>query len=339
MKFGVRVPNTGPLAYADNLVTIVQRAEDLGFNAVSVQGHIEWGLSESYHFSCGSAEAVEQAEERSRSRCYEAMTTLSFLAGKTNKLRLTTSALPLPWMQPVLLAKEVSTLCELSHGRFFPSLCIGNHMKDFEAMGVSSRDRGKIYDEYLAVLSKILTSDPPTDFEGKYVKFKSASFLPKVQVPIWIVGRLAEGPAIERVSKYGSGWLTSGSPDSYRKIADKLRAMSDERAKRGLGGVELGCAKWISIAKNAETAIQDSSYTFERFHQSNLEMYGKSGVRPPTHPSKTALIGDPTAISERIKSYQGAGTDYVELRFVCHSVGDLLSKMELFSSEVLPDFA
>ena len=304
MKFGIRLPNTGPLAYSSSIESIAQKAEHLGFHAVAVQGHVEWGISESYHFSCGSAEAVDGAEEAARSRCYDAMTTLSFLAGKTENLRLTTSALPLPWMHPVRLAREISTLHEFSHGRFFPSLCIGNHMKDFEAMGVPFRERGRIYDEYLEVLSMLLSSDDPVDFDGRYVTLKSASFSPRVTVPVWIGGRLAEGPAFERVVKYGSGWLSSGSPDSYRKVREKLQDATGARREGGFGRIELGCTKWMSIAKTDGGAIEDSMYTFERLHQSNLDMYGKSRLRPPVHPSKSAFVGNPKTIIDKIRPYQ-----------------------------------
>ncbi|PRC50770.1 LLM class F420-dependent oxidoreductase, partial [Mycobacterium sp. ITM-2017-0098] len=84
---------------------------------------------------------------------------------------------------------------------------------EFEALGVPFRERGRIADEYLAVIKELWTSDAPS-FDGKYISFDEVAFEPKpVQkphLPIWIGGDA--DAALRRASKYASGWWSFLTP-------------------------------------------------------------------------------------------------------------------------------
>ncbi|MGI0080165.1 MAG: LLM class flavin-dependent oxidoreductase, partial [Nitrososphaerales archaeon] len=94
MKFGVRLPVSGPIASADSIVQTGLAAERLGFDFVTVHDHIERGFHERYHFAVGTVEAVDSSKEVTN--FFESIATLSFLAGMTKRIRFVPAALVLP---------------------------------------------------------------------------------------------------------------------------------------------------------------------------------------------------------------------------------------------------
>ncbi len=142
------------------------------------------------------------------SRFPEAMVAASVLAGATSRIKLLTYVLVLPYRDPLMLAKQVSTLDSLSGGRFALGLAVGHLAKEFEALGVPFNERGKRSDEYLAVMKELWTSDDP-HFEGRYVEFKDLVFEPKPlqkpHPPVLIGGN--SRPAMRRAARAGDGWL------------------------------------------------------------------------------------------------------------------------------------
>lgn len=142
------------------------------------------------------------------SRFPEGITASASLLGATERIHLLTYVLVLPYRNPLMLAKQVATMDFLSGGRFTLGTAVGHMEKEFEALNVSFRERGKMTDEYLQVLKECWTSDSPA-FEGEYVKFKDIAFEPKpVQKPhppIFIGGN--SKPAMRRAAKFGDGWI------------------------------------------------------------------------------------------------------------------------------------
>ncbi len=136
-----------------------------------------------------------------------AFTVMAFVAGATRRVRVDASVLILPYYHPVNLAKAVSTLDMLCGGRVTLSIGVGHARGEFEALGVSFEERGRIADEYLEAMRVLWTEDEPV-FQGRYVSFKDIAFEPKpVQKPyppLWVGGN--SRPAMRRAVKYGVGW-------------------------------------------------------------------------------------------------------------------------------------
>jgi probable F420-dependent oxidoreductase len=113
----------------------------------------------------------------------------------------------LPYHDPVILAKAVSTLDFLSGGRVRLSVGVGHAEREFEVLKVPFRERGRIADEYLAAMIELWVSDDPT-FHGRHVDFERIAFEPKpVQrpyPPIWIGGN--SEAAMRRAARY-DGWF------------------------------------------------------------------------------------------------------------------------------------
>ncbi len=110
-RFGVFLPSyiwedDGP-ERAANIKTFARRVEELGFDSLFVTDHL---LSAPHFYSASFLEPLS---------------TLAVAAGVTERVRLGTSVLVLPTRNPVVLAKEMSTLQYLSNNRFILGAGVG----------------------------------------------------------------------------------------------------------------------------------------------------------------------------------------------------------------------
>ena len=117
-----------------------------------------------------------------------------------------------PYRNPVVLAKQISTIDVMSGGRVILGIGSGWLREEFEALGVNYSERGKITDEYLEIFKELYTKDLP-EFNGRYFNFNDINFNPKpVQnpfPPVWVGG--SSRPSLVRSVKYGNGWHAVGS--------------------------------------------------------------------------------------------------------------------------------
>lgn len=138
---------------------------------------------------------------------------LSFLAGQTKNMKLSSSISLLPLQSPIVQAKAWSTLDFLSGGRAEPIFGMGWLKEEFDMIGVDFSKRGAMADEYLEAM-KLLWSEDLASYEGKYVSFKDVGFAPKPvakpHMPIWFGG---DAPAAQRrVGRFGDGWMPFRTP-------------------------------------------------------------------------------------------------------------------------------
>lgn len=142
------------------------------------------------------------------SRFPEAVSAAAVLAGATERIKILTYVLVLPYRNPVMLAKQLSTLDFLSDGRIILGTAVGHLEREFQVLGVPFEERGAMTDEYLRAIVELWTSPDPS-FRGRYVQFEDVVFEPKpVQKPhppILIGGNTR--PAMRRAATLGDGWL------------------------------------------------------------------------------------------------------------------------------------
>ena len=138
----------------------------------------------------------------------EAISAAAVLAGATERIKILTYVLVLPYRNPVMLAKQISTLDFLSAGRFILGTAVGHLEREFQVLKVPFEERGAMTDEYLEAMKELWTSPDPS-FQGRYVQFENLVFEPKpVQKPhppILIGGNTR--PALRRAAALGDGWL------------------------------------------------------------------------------------------------------------------------------------
>ncbi len=151
MNFGITLPNFGKYADKNEILNIATAAQELGFDSIWVSDHI---VIPDTHKGFGDV-------------FYEPIVTLSYLASITKGIKLGSSVIILPYRNPVVLAKMVSTLDQLSGARVILRIGAGWLEKEFQALGVPYSDRGEMTDEFLKVLKTLWTQENPS-FNGKY---------------------------------------------------------------------------------------------------------------------------------------------------------------------------
>ncbi len=157
---------------------------------------------------------------------YEPLTTLAFLAGATERIRLGVSVYVLPYRNPVVTAKIVATLDKLSGGRLIFGVGVGWLREEFAALGQDASQRGRVTDEYLEVCRR-LWRDEVAEFAGNHYVLPKVRTGPKPKQrpwpPIWVGGN--SRAARERALRLGDGLhLIELAPDEAAVEVARVRA-------------------------------------------------------------------------------------------------------------------
>jgi probable F420-dependent oxidoreductase len=193
MKFALYGLHRGSSVQPEKLRARAHRAEAAGFEALWVGDHIAL-----------PADAPDPATEPR----LEALTALTFLAATTNSVRLGVGVLVLPQRQPVLLAKQLTSLDVLSGGRLTVGVGVGYVQAELRALGASLAGRAAMTDEFLDALGALWAGTPEA-FDGQWVSFAGVVQAPRpIQRPSppIIVGGHTRA-AIRRAVRVGSGWF------------------------------------------------------------------------------------------------------------------------------------
>jgi len=117
--------------------------------------------------------------------CWEAYVAGSFIAAETRKLKPLIAARP-GYINPVLLAKMISTFDQFSGGRICVNLIAGQAEEEILSEGIKYRkeDRYALMDEEVSILKALWTARKPLDWDGRFHQLRNASITPKpVQQP------------------------------------------------------------------------------------------------------------------------------------------------------------
>jgi probable F420-dependent oxidoreductase len=235
MRFGFALPQVGLAAGPEALVMVAKRAEELGFESLWVLDRVLWPVNPRVPYPIGDGSLPVKYKS-----VLDPLETLTFVAAHTRRIALGTSVLNLPWYNPVLLARRLTTLDILSAGRLRVGFGIGWSPDEYEAAGVTWEERGKRADESIKVLKKIWTTDP-VEFQGKYYRIPKSVIGPKpVQKPHPPIYMAAFSPsALKRVGTEANGWFPVGIPLSgVGSIFDEIRSMA-KNAGRDPSALEL----------------------------------------------------------------------------------------------------
>jgi probable F420-dependent oxidoreductase len=245
MRFGFALPQIGSLVGPEALVTVAKRAEDLGFDSLWVLDRILWPVDPRAPYPIGDGSLPFQYKH-----VLDPVETLTFAAAHTSRILLATGVLNLPWYNPVLLARRLTTLDVLSRGRLRVGFGIGWSPDEYEAAGAPWQDRGKRADESIEVLKKIWTTDP-VEFQGKHYRIAKSFIGPKpVQKPHPPIYLAAFTPsAMKRVAAEAHAWLPVGIPlTGIGAMFEAIKNMAKE-AGRDPSALELIVTAGVEIHK------------------------------------------------------------------------------------------
>jgi probable F420-dependent oxidoreductase len=172
----------------------------------------------------------------------EALVTLAHLAALTRRVRLAVGVIVLPQRQPVLLAKQLTSIDVLSGGRLVVGIGVGYLAPEFQALGVSLADRGARTDEYVAAM-RALWDEPVPSFAGRYVSFTGVIERPRpVQRPHPPIVVGGHSPAAHRRAvQSANGWYgwELGLEETARALGELREAAIRHERPPALGPLEI----------------------------------------------------------------------------------------------------
>lgn len=227
MKFGVMFANTGHGSSPDGAVAVATAAEAGGFETLWTVEHVvvPSGYQSKYPYDpsgkmAGGAEAFDLPDP---------LIWLTYVAARTERIRLGTGVLILPQRNVVITAKEIATLDHLSGGRVTLGVGAGWLAEEYAALGVPFEDRGRRFDEYIDALRELWApaKDPEkSTFEGDYVSFRDCISRPRPAqgtIPIIIGGHTKA--AARRAARRGDGFMPgNASAEELKEAFEYLRA-------------------------------------------------------------------------------------------------------------------
>ena len=217
MQLAVEFPSVAYREGPDMVARLAKGLEDIGYDQLDIYDHVVMGYN---------IEGREKSYYPAGMPILEALMLLSFAAAVTTRIGLGTDVLVVPQRQPVLLAKQFSTLDTLSGGRARFGIGVGWQASEYEALGERFNNRGKRMDEAIELI-RTCWREERIDFDGAYYKPEAMAMEPKPpqgpDLPIWVGGN--SEAAFARVGKYGNGWLASRveAPDDAKRAMDAIR--------------------------------------------------------------------------------------------------------------------
>jgi len=223
----------------ESLAEMLAAAEASRFDAISVTDH--------------PAPPVSWLESNGH-QAQDPFVMLGFAAAVTRRLRLATGLLVLPYRNPIIAARAVSSLDILSNGRLILGVGRGYLEDEYAAVGADFERRNEIMEEHLAALVTALSKDE-FDFEGRNFTARRIRIEPRGRqaphAPVWVGGNARI--SIRWAVDYAQGWMPFTIPAPVDGAPSRMTVSLD-----GDGGIAAGIAYMRDYAeKVGKPPLQD----------------------------------------------------------------------------------
>lgn len=251
--------------------------------------------------------------------------TLTYAAACTRRMRLGCAALVSPLHNPVHLAKNISTLDQLSQGRLDVGLTTGGRFRMFSAFGVDPTSFVTRFTEGLQLMKALWTQDR-VDFDGRFWQVHDAAMEPKPlqrpHPPIWFGA--TQPNSLRRAVRLGHGLIGSGiaTTAEFAEHVRTTRAALEEQ-RRDPTTFPIAKRVYIAVDDNAGRARTRIADALDQFYG----YFGLSGLAP------VAVAGTPDDCLAGLHEVAEAGAQTILL----NPLFDDLEQMERLAAEVVPE--
>ena len=298
MRFGLTSPvvTLTPRGHArweeeagpDELRRVAEAADRLGY----------------HHLTCSEHVAIPTSAAAVRgSRYYDPLATFGYLAAFTERIRLATHVLVLPYHHPLEIAKRYGTLDRISKGRLILGVGVGSLEEEFRLIGAEFEGRGALYEDALRALRAALAGPEPS-YAGTHFAFDGFRVDPcavQTRVPLWIGGRSER--SLRRALAFADGW------DPFGLSLSDLRSMLDRHRRK---------PAWQERAERGEAF--DLIFQPER----NFDLRTSEGVE---------------RARDVCRAYSAVGATVLSVRFKSDTLEDLLEQLEVGAHELFGEFS
>ncbi len=277
MKFGYTIENFDENLDRDYLIKTAKIAEQSGFESLWTVDHIMQSNEKGLTIYGDTTTALYN-------NIAEPLTTIAFLAGHTNKIMFGISTLILPIRNPIIVAKQLSSLDFLTNGRVVMTFGAGWNEKEFGFLGENFKKRGSKLREGLQIIRALWNGE--TSFEGKYYQFQDVCFKPLrlelSRLPLIVAG--TSDYMIETAIKYGDGLHPAGA--TGKEIQEILAPHKDELEDR-----EFFLSVHVDIYKNTDLDALITEYEENGIHRVILDL-SRGDIEPKERIEFLGKLGD-----------------------------------------------
>lgn len=280
MKIGLIPINVG-LSRPEEIIAIAQHAERQGVESLFTFEHVIVPVSyDSRYPYHPSGKMGAEAE----TPFVDPLIALSFIAAKTEKIRLGTGVNILAQSNPVRLAKQIASLDLMCGGRFIFGAGVGWLREEFRAMGVPFERRGARFDDAIVAMKK-MWAEEVVEHKSDFLDltgFKSYPLPAQRPHPPVLIGGTSDA-AFRRVARHGDGWIAPNRGlDALREMLLRLHRVAAD------------------IGRDPSTISVTAMWPYVK-EKGAVEEYRKLGVERLIVPL-TALGGDPMVGIEELMS-------------------------------------
>ena len=275
MKIGVQLPEVEyEIAFGD-LVAMARLAEQTGFDALWLGDHLLYEL------------------EVGPRGPWEVWTTLAALAASTERIELGPLVASTSFHAPAMLAKMAATVDAASGGRLILGLGAGWNRREYTAFGFPFDNRVDRFAEAFTII-RTLIRDGAIDFHGTYYDVSDCVLHPRSPRPggppllIGSIGPRMQAITLPYVDAWNVWWSDYGNTAAgFAAVKATVDARLQEIGRAG--AVEATCAVYVKLP-------------------------GGTGRQMGDYPSTAApLEGSPSEIADRLREFEAAGADAVQL--------------------------
>jgi probable F420-dependent oxidoreductase len=307
-QFGLAIRNfVGPREVPDveGLYAYARHAEELGFESLWAWDHILLGVEPSFPI-------------------LDSITMLGAIAARTSRIKLGTGILVLPLRNPVVAAKALGSLDVISGGRLILGVAAGWYAREFDAVGVPFKQRGRHFERNLDVLVRLWTQERVT-LRVDELNLREAVMVPRPvqspRPPILIGGYV--DAVLRRVATSSDGWLTYFyTPESFSRNWEKVKAFAREA---GRDPATLTATNQLAVyvgRSRAETAADMRQWLSTEW---DTAAWSESTIEHAVH-------GSPAECVEQLRAHVATGVD----RLILIPYRYQPEQVERIAREILP---
>ncbi len=293
LRIGLSIPPSGFASYED-AVNYVAAAAESGLDHLITADHVA--------FQGG--------------RGIDGLTLVSWLAGLQPSLDVYVGVYLLALRHPVTVARQISTLSDLSPGRLTFGVGVGGEDRhEMAVVGVDPATRGRRTNEALRILRPLLKGQK-VNHRGEFYSVPDVSIfpVPSPPVPITIGGR--SDAAITRTGIFGDGWLACWcSPERFSTGVLKSEEIANETGRTDVSWRH-GYQIWIGFGDTPEEGKKLLGPAMERFYGTSFSFF-----------EKYSPVGSPSDIAQWLKPFIEFGAKDLNIAPIASSPSEAIAGM------------
>jgi alkanesulfonate monooxygenase SsuD/methylene tetrahydromethanopterin reductase-like flavin-dependent oxidoreductase (luciferase family) len=267
----------------------------------------------------------------------EFVVSLTYLASQSQTIHFGSLVSPLSFRDPIMLARQAMALDDLSGGRMILGVGAGWMAREHKMFGYPLGDvttRMDRLEEGLEVITRLIRSDDPVTFTGRFYQLQEAHLLPRPQRPTPIlVGGNGPKRTLPLVARYADIWNCQlPSLELFRERSSLLDGLIQKTGRQ---------TSDVKRTIMLPVICWNNPADLERIASGYRQAFPDFGSLPTdaiigyARDNFLAITGAPESVIEQLRAYEAAGAEEIMIQ---HFLVDHLEGLGIIAKHVLPHF-